>query len=209
MPGGILYNTTAVECCNGILYQADEWPFDIEDAFFHPIWTETLDNDNLMAAKECVFNNVTVVGDSVSEGNYIHVKATKSTANWELTFRVKETLSGTYDVCAVILPDNIDPERQPGKPIRFVASINYFNEKGDSLTFDCQEGAVFLTEQTDRIDTIVLAENFTFPACNYFGPWEYNDRVSVALKRKVTKSNASKYSDEINLDCILLRPKKQ
>jgi uncharacterized surface protein with fasciclin (FAS1) repeats len=209
MPGGILYNTTAIECCNGILYQSNEWPLDIEKAFFHPIWTETMDDDNLLTAKNCVFNSETIVADSVSEGNYLYVKATKSTENWELNFRVKETLSGAYDVCAVILPESIDPEREPGKPIRFVASINYFNEKGDSLTFDCNEGAVFITEHPERIDTVVLAENFKFPASNYFGPWDYNNRVSVSLKRKVTKANASKYSQEINLDCIYLRPKKQ
>ena len=206
-PGGILYGSEKIQCCNGIVYKTPTWMFDYEKTFFHPIWTETMSNDDLLSAKECIFRNETApdsIKERISEGNYLYVKGNNSLSKWELQFRLSNTLSATYDICVVVLPWTEMTEKKPNS---IAATLSYFNEKGDSVSVDLNNGNAFYSD-TSRIDTIVLAENFKFPACNYF-PNELNDRVSLTLKRKVTRSTASKYSQDAFIDCIFLRPKKQ
>jgi hypothetical protein len=52
---------------------------------------------------------------------------------------------------------------------------------------------------------VVLAENFVFPVCNYN---QTNTKFSLKLKCNILARDNSKYSREMYLDCIYLRPKK-
>ncbi len=61
-----------------------------------------------------------------------------------------------------------------------------------------------MTDPT-RVDTVVLAENFTFPACNY---GETNIKYTVKLQCSILARESKNYSREMLLDCIYLRPKK-
>jgi hypothetical protein len=76
------------------------------------------------------------------------------------------------------------------------------DEKGTSQTFNCNN-TEFETDPA-RIDTVVLAENFHFPAANY----STNEiKVSVKLKCAISTRETAKYSREMYLDCIYLRPR--
>ena len=56
-----------------------------------------------------------------------------------------------------------------------------------------------------RVDTVVLAEAFQFPACNY----DQNDiKVTVKLQCSILARETSRYAREMYLDCIYLRPRK-
>ena len=72
------------------------------------------------------------------------------------------------------------------------------------MTFDCNK-TKFNTDPT-RVDTVVVAENFTFPVCNY---GETNLKFSVRLKCSILARESAKYSREMFLDCIYLRPKQK
>ena len=95
-----------------------------------------------------------------------------------------------------------DPNAQT-KPCQFQAEINYVDEQGNTQMFDCNK-TKFNNDPT-RVDTVLLAENMVFPVCNY---GETNMKFTVRLKCNILARETSRYSREMFLDCILLRPKR-
>jgi len=202
--GGVLSQTTPIECSNGVLYRTDEWPFTPEQTYFKEIWSEAEQKNLVTSYKDCNIDNIRrLAADSISEGAYLDIVPSSSTANWNLTYRVNNTLSGTYDICAIVLPMSVvDHNAQNVKPNKFKATINYVDEHGVEQTFNCNNKE--FTNDIQRVDTIVLAESFHFPACNY----DQNDiKVSVRLQCNITVRQTSQYERELLLDCIYLRPR--
>ena len=119
-----------------------------------------------------------------------------------MTFRVDNTLSGTYDICAIILPQTVYNENLTNlRPCKFRADINYVDEGGNARSFNCNN-VQFITDPT-RVDTVVLAKDFKFPTCNFD---QDNIKVSVQLRCSILARETSMYSREMYLDCIYLRP---
>ena len=83
-------------------------------------------------------------------------------------------------------------------------SVNYIDEKGQSKTYDCG-GTVFQNDPL-RVDTIVLAKGFHFPACNY---GQVNTKISLKLTCSILARESSRFAREMYLDCIYLRPSKK
>jgi hypothetical protein len=143
------------------------------------------------------------VADSISEDAYLQIIPTTSTSNWDMTFRLTNTLSGTYDVCVVILPKSVSNSVNPDvKPCKFKATLNYVDLDGKSQTFNC--GNTQFQNNPERIDTVVVAENFTFPACNY---GQQDIKVSLKLQCSILPRETTRFAREMYLDCILLRPR--
>ena len=201
--GGILSQATPVACSNGVLYQTKEWPFTPEQTYFKELWSEGEQLNLITAEKDCTYNVRRLATDSISEGSYLDILPRTSTSNWDLTFRVNNTLSGAYDICAIVLPKSVANQENPDlKPNKFKAYINYVDEKGADKTFNCNNTE--FTNDPERVDTIVLAENFQFPVCNY----DQNDiKVTVRLLCSITARQTASYSREMYLDCIYLRPR--
>lgn len=203
--GGILNGAKKVDCSNGVLYQVDEWPFTPEQTFFKELWSEgeKVDLITEYSDKLCSYNVRREVADSISEDSYLQIVPSQGTANWDITFRVNNTLSGDYDVCAVLLPKTVSNQVDPDmRPCKFRATINYVDEKGKAQEFNCNK-TTFISNP-EKVDTVVLAENFHFPACNF----NQNDiKVTVKLQCYISSKETSKYAREMYLDCIYLRPR--
>lgn len=201
--GGILYGAQAVECSNGVLYKTDEWPFTPEQTFFKEIWTEGESTWYIVHDTLCTYNTHREVADSISSNAYLQILPEKTTSNWTITFRVDNTLAGDYDVCAIILPKHVTDQINPDlRPCKFKATINYFDEKGKSQSFNC-DNTQFQTDP-ERVDTVVLASAFHFPACNYN---QNNSRITVTLQCSIIARETAKFAREMYLDCIYLRPR--
>ena len=201
-PGGILYGAEKLQCSNGILYQQQEWPFSPSETYFKELWSEAESTALIIDEKDCTYNGRRAEADSISEGAYLRIVPRTATSNWQLTFRVNNTLSGTYDICAIVLPKTIvDPENASRLTTKFKAYVNYADENGDMQTFDC--GQTFQNDP-ERVDTIVLAEAFYLPACNYN---QTDIKVSVKLQCNIMARESSRFSREMYLDCIYLRPR--
>ena len=204
-PGGILYGAKSVRCSNGTLYQVNEWPFTPEQTFFKELWAEGESTWLITAEKDCTYNGRRQVADSISENGYLQVLPAKSTSNWELTFRVNNTLAGDYDICLIVLPKTVTGQADVQKrPCKFKAYINYVDEKGDPQTFNC-DNTQFQSDP-EKVDTIMLAEAFHFPTCNYD---QQDIKTTVRLQCSILARETSKYSREMYLDCIYLRPHKK
>jgi hypothetical protein len=202
-PGGILYGTQAVECSNGILYKASQWPFDPQNTYFKELWAEAESISLITAEKDCSYNSRRLVADSISENAYLQILPRTATSNWELTFRLNNTLSGDYDICAIVLPKSVSNQNSPDlRPCKFKAVVNYVDDKGKAQTFNCDNNQ--FQNNPEKVDTVVLAEAFHLPVCNY----DQNDiKVSVKLQCSILARETSDFAREMYLDCIYLRPR--
>lgn len=203
-PGGILYGAEREECSNGVLFKTQQWPFTPEQTYLRELWSEAEQAQLITSNTECTYNPRRLTSKLISEGGYLQIVPRTATSNWEMTFRVNNTLSGKYDICAIILPKSIaDVSLTDSKPCKFKAVINYVDTLGTAKTFNCNNKQ--FQSNPERIDTIVLAEAFEFPVCNY----NQNDiKVSIKLQCSILARETSRYSREMLLDCIYLRPRR-
>lgn len=202
-PGGILYGADAVRCSNGTLYKVSEWPFSPTQTFFKELWAEGESTWLITAEKDCSYNSRRQVADSISENAYLQVIPDKATSNWELTFRLNNTLAGDYDICAIVLPKSVTGQADVQlRPCKFKAYVNYTDEQGNAQTFNC-DNTQFQSDP-EKVDTVVLAEAFHFPTCNYD---QQDIKVSLRLQCSILARETSRYSREMYLDCIYLRPR--
>ena len=202
-PGGILYGAEARECSNGTLYTTPQWPFTPQMTYHREIRSEGESTGLVVGYDQCTYSTRTVSADSISEKGYLVITPRTSNSNWTMTFKLENTLSGAYDICAIVLPSTVYDASSVGKPCKFRANINYVNANGDEETFNC-DNTQFRSDPT-KVDTVVLAENFRFPTCNY---GETNLKMSVKLTCSVMPRENSQFSREMYLDCIYLRPRK-
>ncbi len=207
-PGGVLYGAQPRECSNGIMYTTEKWPFDPTETFFKEIFVEGEETYLIQDYTKCSYNVRTAHGDTISNNKYLRVTPLKATDNWTMNFQVNGTLSGSYDVYAILLPKTVnDPNEPKLRPCKFKATINYLDEKGKAAKFDCQNEADGKSEfKSDpfRTDTVLLARGFHFPACNY---GQSNSSVNIRIQCSITSSQNAQYSREMFLDCIYLRPR--
>lgn len=201
-PGGIMYGATPLICSNGILFATQKWPFNPLDTYFKDIFAEG-ENEEDLCLKWLYCSKYTrhLTADSISNNAYLQIVPSTNTSNWEMTFRIDNTLSGDYDVCAIILPQSVNGLANT-KPCKFKATINYTDEQNQSQTFNC--GNKQFQSDPERVDTIVLAEAFHFPICNLE---QKNQAVSIKLTCSILARETSRYSREMLLDCIYLRPR--
>ena len=200
---GVLYGASAMDCSNGIVYKVNDWPFDPTLTYFKPLWAEGENTSLITNHNSCNYNTRREVADSISEDAYLQIIPTTNTSNWDMTFRLTNTLSGAYDVCVVILPKSVSNSVNPDvKPCKFKATLNYVDLDGKSQTFNC--GNTQFQNNPERIDTVVVAENFTFPACNY---GQQDIKVSLKLQCSILPRETTRFAREMYLDCILLRPR--
>ena len=200
-PSGIMYGATPLECSNGILYATPKWPFNALDTYFKEIYAEGENQNLILDWKNGSYNTRRVTADSISNNAYLQIIPSTSTSNWEMTFRINNTLSGDYDVCAIILPQSVN-DKANTNPCKFKATISYTDEQNKTQTFNC--GNKQFQSNPERVDTVVLAEAFHFPVCNY----DQNKlAVSIKLTCSILPRETSRYSREMLLDCIYLRPR--
>lgn len=199
--GGILYGAKKLECSNGWVYTTPKWSFKPTDTFFKELRTEGESTWMITQERDCSYNTRRQIADSISSDSYLQIIPRTGTSNWELTFRISNTLAGEYDICAVILPQSV-AGLSSIKPCKFKATINYVDENNAQQSFNCNNTQ--FTSDPERVDTVVLAEAFHFPTCNF----DQNDvKVTLKLQCSILARETSKYSREMYLDCIYLRPR--
>ena len=203
---GIMSRATRnFKCSNGTLYETTEWPFTPEQTYFRKLKAEGEETSLIMDYGFCSYNKRTFSADSISESGYLDIVPSSGTSNWNVTLKVENTLSGAYDICAIVLPKSVYNPLSPDlRPCKFKATINYVDERGAAKTYDC-DNTVFQSDPL-RVDTVVLAPGFRFPACNY---GQVNTKISVKLTCNILARETSRFAREMYLDCIYLRPTKK
>lgn len=191
------------ECSNGIIYYHDEWPFTPEQTYFKKIEQEAEETWNITDDSLCTYTSRALNADSISKGKYLFIKGNSGTANWKVSYKINNTLSGKYDVCVVTLPQTIEDPNASVLPYKYKVRIHYIDENGNSRTDDLG-GKEFITDAS-KVDTMVVADGFKFPACNYN---QQNEKITVDVICSITSRQNKQYTRDMFLDAIFLRPKK-
>ena len=191
--GGILYGAEAIPCSNGIVYKTNEWPFKPEQTYFKDIYVEGESTWSILEYDKCIYNIQPLVADSVFENEYLIIKPYPSNANWSVTYPISGTLSGAYDVYVVVLPKSVYNKENPDlKPCKFSANINYLDLTGKKQTYVCKSsnGKSAFQNNPLRVDSVLIAENFKFPACNY-GIGSQDFSINLALEYRMKQGKGS------------------
>ena len=147
---------------------------------------------------DCTYSENEAFGDTISGNKYLYIKA-KSNKNWTISFNVPQTLSGTYDVCAVVLPKTVyRATSKDVRPNKLFATLEYKDVDGKKQILEFEDPAIS-TGLT--VDTICFGR-ITMPVCNY-GQKEAD--LNVTIKCTLARTETA-YSRECLLDCIYLRP---
>ena len=199
---GIFGSARGMETCsNGFLYYHDEWPFTPEQTYFKKVEEEAESYWDIISYEKCTYNATKVNGDSISKGAFLGITASSGTANWKVTYKLSNTLSGMYDFCVVVLPKTVNDPNGNMRPCKFKATINYIDSLGAEQTYDC--GGQTFTSNPYKVDTIVVAQAFKLPACNYN---QSNEKIRLTIQCNISSKENSKYNRAMYLDGILLRP---
>ncbi len=202
--GGIFsgaYVRDSLEGSNGVFYNLSQWPFKPEDIYFLPIKTEAEREANILDRSDCTLEYRAAAADSISEG-YLRINPKTSSSNWKCKFEVANTLAGTYDICAVILPKTVyNTASRDFKPNKFVATLTYTDHEGHVQTKKFDQA---VSNNPYAVDTLKIG-TFTFPVCNY---QQTNVTVQLQLECQISRRETS-YSRDMYLDCIYLKPTKE
>ena len=201
-PGGYFERANIQDsllCSNGYIYHLKEWPFTPQQLYFQPINVQGEREANLTAYKDCTLNYRMAIGDSISGNGYLDIVPRASTSNWTATFEIRNTLSGTYDIYAVILPKTVYlANSRDFKPNKFKAVLNYVDENGENKSEAFNKE---ISNNAYKVDSVLIGQ-FTFPVCNY---QQQDATVSLQLQCSITNRQTN-FSREMFLDCIYLKP---
>lgn len=210
--GGILSDVKeTTRCSNGTIYKVDKWPFSLQETFFQPLKSEAELEANVLLTSNASLNVRIEPGKGLSSNGYLDVVPSTSLANPVITFQVKNTLSGKYDVCVVFAPRTVysipvthDDSVQAFKPVKVRAFLMYANEKGVQQTFNCANGATF-SNNPYKLDTVCVASAFKFPTCNLN---QDEVTVSIRIQSMVLSRELATNTREWYIDCIYLKPRE-
>lgn len=89
--------------------------------------------------EDCTYASRSSVADSISDG-YLVISPRTNSSNWTMEFQIPSVLSGTYDVCAVVLPRTVyNASDRNFRPCKFKASIGYETVDGVEQTYDFED----------------------------------------------------------------------
>ena len=192
------------QCSNGEIWRIKEWPFTPQDIYFRPVITE---GEREASRKEWTKDmkfipHYDVPGDSVSGHAYTHIQGKDDSSDWDVTYEIRNALSGTYDVGVVILPLTVENQfNRNWEKNRFTADISYVDEEGNEQTLQWD----LVENDSHKIDTVYVGR-VTFPTTSYQQP---NATVYVTLHcryKDLPKAQRRNYKNKMLLDCIYLKP---
>lgn len=215
---------TPIEASNGYAFILDKfnfkanraWQFDIPYEIEGGNLVSTKDSKSLSTASPTGVRHIVSDGNRnpsvtghVSEGMYQEFVPSSSAANPQVTFKLNEVLSGTYDIYVVIVPENMtDAFNTAPKANKFNAMLTYdYGDDGKPLTVTAEgpEKGSFLSDVA-KVDTILLFEDFKFPSCYY---QIYDSQPMLTITSALKLADRKTCTPNLNIDCILLVAKDE
>jgi hypothetical protein len=199
-PARLMRNTTEKRMSNGYIYITDTLHILPEESWFLPIKIEA-ENSGLRESQYCSVENRDAKNASikVSGGTYVEVSPT-STSNPTLTYTVRGTLSASYDIYCVFVPQRIaNPNLKRVLPTKVRFQMSYLNAAGKIASINLGNATV----DTEKMDTILVRKNFKFPTANY---GLVNENVQFKIINNVSNRETAMFNRKMFIDCIYFQP---
>lgn len=225
-------NTNPVTLSNGYGYIVDNYNFVPNQTWMNDRIIESEYSSNIETYTRCTpsavnyYKNIVGVlgedGDTISKDSTIEIGIVKtiqtsSASNPDVTFKLRNLLSGKYDIYLLVAYND-----EAKKPNRFTAKLSYHDENRDNTTSETLKvpeggagsGSYFENRPTcvDEngnacgVDSVLLAKDFQFPVC-YYGL--DNAYATLKITSYVSSSQTSTYTRELWIDKVVLIAKDE
>lgn len=189
------------QCSNGMIFASDEWVFDPTLTYNSYRHVEGEEETSVISYTYCTMTKIDALGDSISSRAFTHIKPSGGNSNWNVTYKLTNALSTTYDVYVRVLPKSVTGGENK-RPCRFTATINYYDEEGKEQHYTFNNGTPINTNP--NIVDVVKVGTFKIPTCNY-GQGD-GGQPSITLTCSIRANENAKYDRNFYLDDIYLRP---
>jgi hypothetical protein len=231
------------EVSNGYAFVVNHWKYRLNQTIMPNIDVYG-SGYNVETNSQCYYNPIYVsagqqnpnVSGLLLYNGYLDFVPTTAAANPTATFKIKNVLSGTYDIYAVVVPENITNERlENPKPNLFKATMTYYDDPSKSttktatskqtgnylrdesvITSDLGSGTVQALDSagaetdspviTNKVDSVLLFRDFKFPIC-YSGL--ENAYVTLKIQSTISTKQTKLYTREIRINEILFKSKDE
>lgn len=221
---------TPIEASNGYAFIVDNFNFKANKAWQYDLTFEMEGGYNLNVQNSKSLSTAAPTGTryTVSDGNrnpdvagtvsgnaFQKFISSSQAANPQVSFDMRNVLSGTYDIYVVMVPENItDVSNTAPKANKFTASLTYdYDEKGKGLSVISIDGeaaekgtATVYTNDVTKVDTICLFKDYKFDVC-YAGL--SNSKPMLTLTSALKLADRKTCSPDLNIDCIILVAKDE
>ena len=202
-----------ISCSNGEIYAFSEWPVTVEDEVFHQIKVDAEQgnavNNITEYTNKCNLQYKTnYIGWGMSQNGFLDVVPTSSSVNPEIGFNIPNTLSGTYDIYAV-MPNCyfFYSDSEDTRPYQFRAQMFEMDQTGQfpkTGGVRLRNNEVINNNAENMLDTVFI-DTYTFQ--NSYISRESNG-VILKLISYITSSKTKEFSRRMLVDCIVLKPHK-
>ena len=189
------------QCSNGMIFASDEWVFDPTLTYNTYRYVEGEAESSVISYTDCTMTKIDALGDSISARAFTHIKPSGGNSNWNVTYKLTNALSTTYDVYVRVLPKSVTGGENK-RPCRFTATINYYDEEGKEQHYTFNNGTPINTNP--NIVDVVKVGTFKIPTCNY-GQGD-GGQPSITLTCSIRANENAKYDRNFYLDDIILYP---
>ncbi len=147
--------------------------------------------------------------EDISGNTYIETVPSGVQTNPTVTFEVPITLSATYNIYCVFVPETILKSENEARPFKVAFQLLYLN--GDGTNYQSgiirPDNAVTGTEGLTRM---LVAENYTFPVVgglwnDNLGGFENTTKIKVISDVRGS-AEQQMYSRNLLIDCIIFEP---
>ena len=189
------------QCSNGMIFASDEWVFNPTLTYNTYRFVEGENESSVISYTYCTMTKIDALGDSISARAFTHIKPSGGNSNWNVTYKLTNALSTTYDVYVRVLPKSVTGGENK-RPCRFTATINYYDEEGKEQHYTFNNGTPINTNP--NIVDVVKVGTFKIPTCNY-GQGD-GGQPSITLTCSIRANENAKYDRNFYLDEIILDP---
>ena len=189
------------QCSNGMIFASDEWVFNPTRTYNTYRHVEGEAESSVISYTYCTMTKIDALGDSISARAFTHIKPSGGNSNWNVTYKLTNALSTTYDVYVRVLPKSVTGGENK-RPCRFTATINYYDEEGKEQHYTFNNGTPINTNP--NIVDVVKVGTFKIPTCNY-GQGD-GGQPSITLTCSIRANENAKYDRNFYLDDIILYP---
>ena len=189
------------QCSNGMIFASDEWVFNPTRTYNTYRHVEGEAESSVISYTYCTMTKIDALGDSISARAFTHIKPSGGNSNWNVTYKLTNALSTTYDVYVRVLPKSVTGGENK-RPCRFTATINYYDEEGKEQHYTFNNGTPINTNP--NIVDVVKVGTFKIPTCNY-GQGD-GGQPSITLTCSIRANENAKYDRNFYLDEIILDP---
>jgi len=215
-------NSFRTEASNGLMYQTGMLMYNNVETWNKMITVECEDQEGRVTAPNTSVytrlapDNSTITG--ISQGRYIEVQPTSTSAQPAVTFEVPGVLSGKYNVHVDFIPAAIQGESYSNDSTKLMFNLEYIKSDG-STGSQPATSAEFVTSGTKKVRLTVFRE-YEFPVSNLYDNLWYMDEANanqdivtttkfmIRTDVKPAEVNNNIYTRRFRVDRIIFEPVK-